>query len=429
MRDIWLVIKHDMVATLRQRSFWLLTLLMPVLLVGLNGFLIVQESGRIGRNEDAETMQAETAAAAPSLTGLVDESGLLAGMPLDPSTFVFYPDSAAARAALDAGDIDLYVQIPADYVRSGQLAVYDDEFRVFGGGSGQGAIFGDGREWTLQYLIDYSLAGDEQLLRAIGNPIPLSQAKEIVLQPTEERGEEELVLARVVASVLPYIYYFLLIMGGNYLMRSVVVEKENRTVEVLLLSLPARKLMVGKMLAMSTVMLIQLVVWVGGGILILNRGAVLMNVASFAFPPGFWSWAALFLVLGYLLYASVMMAAGAIAQNAREASQVMWLLIIPLMPTLMFGQLFLEEPHGTLAVVLSLFPLSAPSAMVTRLAVSQVPLWQILTSLAGLATLTYVLLTLASRFFQAGNLLSQSSFNWRRLATGWRKVEAPTGPN
>jgi ABC-2 type transport system permease protein len=175
---------------------------------------------------------------------------------------------------------------------------------------------------------------------------------------------------------------------------------------------------------MSVLMVIQLIVWVGGGILILNRGADLMNVANFAFPPGFWIWAALFLVLGYLLYASVMMATGAIAQSAREASQVMWLLIIPLMPTLMFGTLFLEEPNGALCVALSLFPLSAPSAMVTRLAVADVPLGQILASLAGLAIMTYLLLALAGRFFHAGNLLSQSSFNWRRLATGWRKQDA-----
>jgi ABC-2 type transport system permease protein len=74
--------------------------------------------------------------------------------------------------------------------------------------------------------------------------------------------------------------------------------------------------------------------------------------------------------------------------------------------------------------VLSLFPLSAPGAMVTRLAVAEVPLWQILASLAGLALTTYLTISLAARFFRAGNLLSHDSFNWRRLATGWRGVRA-----
>jgi ABC-2 type transport system permease protein len=92
------------------------------------------------------------------------------------------------------------------------------------------------------------------------------------------------------------------------------------------------------------------------------------------------------------------------------------------MPTLMFGRTFAEDPNGMLAVVLSLFPLSAPSAMVTRLAVAPVPLWQILISLAGLALSAYLFIVLAGRFFRAGNLLSHDSFNWRRLATGWKRT-------
>jgi ABC-2 type transport system permease protein len=88
----------------------------------------------------------------------------------------------------------------------------------------------------------------------------------------------------------------------------------------------------------------------------------------------------------------------------------------------MFGQTFLEDPNGALSVALSLFPFSAPSAMVTRLAVAQVPLWQILASLAGLALTAYLFVTLAARFFRPGNLLSYDSFNLRRLATGWRKT-------
>jgi ABC-2 type transport system permease protein len=213
-------------------------------------------------------------------------------------------------------------------------------------------------------------------------------------------------------------------MSSSYLMRSVVAEKENRTAEILLLSLHPREIMVGKILAMSVVTLVQVAVWVGGGILLLNRGADLLNAATFSFPPGFLVWAILFLVFGYLLFASVMAAAGAIAPNAREGAQVTWLLIIPLMPTLMFGSVFLEEPNGMLSTVLSLFPLSAPSAMVTRLAVADVPLWQVIASLAGLALTTCLTISLAGRFFRADTLLSHDSFNWRRLATGWRGDQA-----
>ncbi len=158
-----------------------------------------------------------------------------------------------------------------------------------------------------------------------------------------------------------------------------------------------------------------------GGVLILNRGAALLDLSGFTFPPGFVVWAILFLALGFLLFASVMAAAGAIAPTAREGNQVAWLLMLPLMPMLMFGRLFAEEPNNSLTLVLSLFPFSAPSAMATRLALGEVPLWQIIVSLLGLAGTTYLMVVLAARFFRAGNLLSDAPFDWHRLATGWRE--------
>jgi len=289
------------------------------------------------------------------------------------------------------------------------------------GGDSEGLAFDSTNDWVLAYLLNYNLTGDQQLTAALRNPTPANLAKPHDISPPAATNPETKALAGLVSSIVPYIFYFLLIMASSYLMRSVVAEKENRTAEVLLLSLNPRDLMVGKILAMSVIVIVQLVFWVGGGVLILNKGADLLKVASFSFPPGFFLWAVLFLILGYLLYASVMAAGGAISSNSRETGAMTFLLIIPLMPTLMFGTLFAEEPNNPLVVGLSLFPFSAPSAMVTRLAVAPVPWWQLLISLAGLAITTYLFVLLAARFFQAGNLLSSASFSWRRLATGWRK--------
>jgi ABC-2 type transport system permease protein len=426
MRNIWLVIKHDVGAMLRQRSFWIFTFFVPVLLLALNVANLF-ESDVVGSTGSGDSEQGATAPDVADLPviGLVDEGNLIAEMPpgFPDDLFVRFPDEAAARAALENGAVAQYVHLPADYVSTGQIEVYDRNFQILSTGEDMGvAAFSGNNQWVLPYIINYNLVGDEQLLAALRNPVPGALAESHALKPPAEAGTENQDLARVVGTVLPYIYYFLLVMGGSYLMRSVVAEKENRTAEVLLLSLNPRELMIGKMLAMSVVMWLQVVVWVGGGIFILNRGADALNVAQFSFPPGFVAWAFAFLILGYLLYASVMAAAGAIAPNAREGGQVIWLLVLPLMPTLMFGSAFAEDPNGTLPVVLSLFPFSAPSAMVTRLAVAEVPLWQILISLAGLALIAYLFIVLAGRFFRADNLLSQESFNWRRLATGWRRT-------
>jgi ABC-2 type transport system permease protein len=415
MRTIWLVIKHDIGVTLRQRSFWVLTLIMPLIMIGINAYAFIGE----GNAADQGTQDADLSAL-PAI-GLVDTAGLIEALPqgVPPDLFVPFDDAQAAQAALKAGEVDEYVVIPPDYVATGDLEVYDRQVQIaVDAQDGPLAAFG-GEEGLLNYVISYNLAGDPQLVAALQNPVPLWAAETHAIAPAAGDGRNE-ELASLMASVLPLVYYFLLLMGSSYLMRSVVAEKENRTAEVLLVSVETGQLLVGKIVAMSAVTLIQVVVWLAGGVLVMERGADLLALGSLELPPGFVIWAILFLIFGYLLFASIMVAGGALANNAREGGQLTWLLIIPLMPTLMFGEVFVQEPNGTLSVVLSLFPFSAPSAMVTRMAVGVVPLWQIVLSLAGVAVCAYIFLRLAAGFFRAGNLLSQEAFNWRRLLTDWQ---------
>jgi ABC-2 type transport system permease protein len=428
MRSIWPVIKHEIKTTLRQRSFWFFTFLMPALLLGFQVYYVIQDSGLGNSGSDQATASEAAEETNATLTdaasiGLVDESGLIQEIPagIPPNMFTPFPDQASARAALEAGEIEQYVRVSADYITTGQVTVYDKNFQILQSGENMGVAFDSANAWTLEHLLNVNLTGDERLVTTLRDPIPAVLAEWHAVNPPVETDEGAQASAQIIANVMPYVYYFILIVVSGYLMRSVTAEKENRTVEVLLLSLRPRELMIGKIVGLSTVAWLQLLVWLGGGILILDRGSSWLNLSGLDLTPGFFLWAFLFLVFGYLLYASVMAAAGAIAPNAREAGKVTWLLILPLMPTLMFGSTFFENPHGTLSLLLSLFPFSAPSAMVTRLAVTQVPLWQPFLSLSGLAVTACLFVILAGRFFRADNLLSQASFDWRRLATGWRK--------
>ncbi len=420
MRTLWLVVKHDVGTVLRQWTFWLFSFIMPVLMLMYLTYDVVRDTGQSAESAPAEAAP-QTPAEMPPI-GLVDEAGLIARMPpgIPPALFVRYPALATARAALDANQISQYVHIPADYVATGAVAVYTRNFQLSSSSANMGVAYGSAQAWVLEYLLHYNLVGDERLLAALTNPTPGQLVERHVLQPSTTDSSAQ-PLANYVSTIVPFTFYFLLVLSGSYLLRSVVAEKENRTVEVLLLSLPPRRLMVGKLLAVSVILALQLVIWLATSWLVISRRAEGLRVASFTLPPGFWLWAALFLVLGYLLYASVMAAAGALAPNAREGGQIIWLLIIPLMPTMMFASDFVEQPHGSLALFLSLFPFSAPSAMVTRLAVSAVPLWQIGVSLMGLALTAWLFIEWAGRFFRADTMLSYASFNWRRLLTDWRR--------
>ena len=444
MRNVWLVIEHEVRTILGKRSFWITTLFVPVLLLALQTYSVIQESGVQLGSSGMEKEEAKSTTMDIPIIGLVDEAGLIgeeledslakllsqAGglssmeTQVDPATAAFpaemlipFPNEATARAALEADDIEQYVHIPADYITTGKVTVYDKNFQILRGGDNTSVAFRGSNEWVLDGLINLGLTGDAQLVRALRNPVPAGYAERHVINPPVDTDENDRALAQIVARVLPYMFYFIFLVGSGYLLRSVVAEKENRTVELLLLSLHPRELMMGKILGLSAVTSLQLGVWFGGGMLILDRGAALLNLSAFTFPRGFLVWAILFLGLGFLLFASVMAAAGAMAPNAREGTQVTWLLIIPLLPTLMFG----DEPNNPVIQALSFFPFSAPSAMVTRLALGEVPLWQPIVSLVGLALTTYLVVLLAGRFFRAGNLLSHAPFNLRRLATGWRE--------
>jgi len=399
-----------------------LSFIVPVLLLGFQGYAVLQDNDISIGGEDEASAEEESGSDEITIIGLVDNSGLITEIPdgIPSGKFLLLDGVDEARASLDAGEIEQYVVLPEDYIGSGEITIYDKDFQLMQAGD-TGVAFGSANEWMLPEIINYNLIGDESLSMVVFNPTPGNLVRQHALNPPEESSAESEALAEFTSVAIPYVYYFILIIVSGYILQSVTSEKENRTVEVILVSLQPDELMSGKLLGMTFVALIQLLVWGAGASLILNQGSRLLDVSGLSFTPAFFIVAIVFLLLGYLLYASVMAAAGALANSAREASQVTWLLVIPLLPTLMFGRFFVEDPDSVLAIFLSLFPFSSPSAMVTRMAVGSVPAWQVLFSLFLLLITVYVVLMMATRFFQPQNLLSQAQFSWRRLATGWRE--------
>ena len=184
--------------------------------------------------------------------------------------------------------------------------------------------------------------------------------------------------------------------------------------------------MLGKIVGLGLVALLQMGIWLGGSLLALERNRDLLELAADAviLPAGFIGWALGFFLLGYLAYAALLGAIGALAPSAREGSQFTFVVMLPLMLPLWFQTAFIQAPNGTLATVFSLFPLSAPMAMITRMVVTDVPLWQTLLSLALLALTAYGLVLLSARFFRADTLLSDAALDWKRLGSELRRRKA-----
>jgi ABC-2 type transport system permease protein len=410
MRNTLLVIKHEIISMLGKRSFWTTTFLLPALIMLLNlGTQFATET--IFESIEAESaQQAET-----QVVGYVDKAGLITQVPDEVQDALrLFENEDTALAALEAGDIALYSVIPADFVESGQVTVVNDSIS-----------FSSERQFApLERAINFNLIGDPQLATIVYNPAAHLETTALATSDEVKAGQEEdETLANAVSYAAMMIFFFVFSMSSGFMLRSVSQEKENRTAEVLLLSLRPRELMLGKLIGLGTMGLLQVAIWIGGGLLLLNqRIGFIQALGSFQLPPTFLVWALLYFLAGYLLYGSAMGAIGALAPNMRETGSFTFIVMLPLMLPLWFNWALIQAPHGDLAIGLSLFPLTSPLAMITRLAAGNVPLWQLLVSLSALAATTYVLVLLSARFFRADTLLSGAELNWKRLVKEFKKA-------
>ena len=427
MRTLRLVILHELKSTASKRSFWLMTLLFPLLItaISLGPQLLARRSVESELNTAADAV---TNGSQP--LGYVDASGLIQQLPpdLNPAALRAYTNEAAVRAAVRSGEISGYFLVPADYLRSGSAVLVTPELSL---------MAADQRSGQLDYVLRYNLAGDANLASLLRDPTPAELATSLAPAPSATETTRRGPATSFLPIAVMFILFFVITMSASYMLQSVVKEKENRTAEVLLVSLHPRDLMLGKVIGLGALALGQMAIWLVGGMLLsgsgLGLGGLLRNPqvtaslaqtdvpAGLGLPSGFALWALLFFLGGYVVYSSALGALGALAPNMREGSQFTFVFLIPLLTPVWLNYVFTEQPDGPLATILSLFPLTAPTAMVARLAAGGVPFWQAAVSLVGLAVTAYFFITLAARFFRADTLLSSGSLSWRRIGSELRR--------
>ncbi len=405
MRNIMLVIKHEVVNMLSKGSFWFMTFLFPLLILGLN----------LGTQALAESaFENETQAIAQERIGqqigYVDQAGMIAQLPPGmESFFLAFSDANSAQAALKSGQIKQYYLVPADFVENGEMTLFEAQFAPLRGIESSEAF---------QYVLRYNLTGNAGLAAALMNP--LSSVQTHTMAPVKPQSEG--MLTFWVSYAVMFIFFFAITMSSGFMLQSISKEKENRVIEVLLLSLRSRDLMLGKVLGLGAIAMFQMAVWMGGGLLFLDRGRDLVEgLSAFTLPSGFLLWGLGYFVLGFLLYASIMAAIGALAPTAREGNQFTFMVLLPLMIPMWVTTAFAQEPNGSLVTFLSLFPLTSPTSMITRMASTTVPAWQAAAGLLALAVTTYLFVLLSSRLFRADTLLSNAALSIQRVVQEIRR--------
>ena len=253
---------------------------------------------------------------------------------------------------------------------------------------------------------------DPTILMVATAPISLETSRVSNGQISGESGESSFILAYVMSFLL----YMALLLYGNQVMGSVLEEKSNRIMEVLVSSLSPFELMLGKVLGVGSVALLQLGIWTGTAKVLTSQrvaiagllGAAPSDAMSMPIPTisgGLLAVYLSFFVLGFFLYSAAYAAVAATVSTQQEAQQaalpVTMCIVVGLI--MMFG--LLDEPNGTLARTMSLIPLFAPFVTPVRYSLSPLPLMEVLAS-AGLTALGVLAVAwVAGRIYRVGILM------------------------
>lgn len=378
-------------------------LIAAVLLFGYNA--IQQANADAGDGDDTP---APLEFGALEQAGFVDHSGLIDVVPDELTGFFTpYETEEAARAALDSDEIDAYYVIPEDYVDEGIVQMVVPQFGI------------SVMETTpVQRLILDNLAGDVDpiVLTRLRNPAIFQTVN---LSRTDGNGDaaaRDAEAGQDADFLLMYVLVISFLMGifitSGYLMQSVIEEKETRLVEILIATVRPMQLLLGKVLALGLLGLMQIVVWLISVILIIVIGAQTSGIADIIpvdiiiIPWGRLPILLVYFILGYLLFAVLYGAIGALSTSSSDGPQYAVLFTLPAAIPFYFFMIFITSPHAPVPVILSMFPLTSPVSMIMRLSITDVPFIEVVISLALLALAVLGAAWIAGRLFRVQILLS-----------------------
>jgi ABC-2 type transport system permease protein len=418
MNKTILIMRQELRTIFSSKSYIFFAFGIPILaLLTLTGIRISQgrsENGNVVTASSPEELVLET-------EGYVDQSGLVHAVPEDLSGFLLaYETEEQAQAALLADEISSYYIVPPDYIKQGEI------FYVF---PDDKPYTLDDQKWIMQRTMTFNLlGGDPDLADRAWSPIwevqmvrvtSQVQAGTVIQEDCSRPGSAcySNKFIRLIPSILVVIFYIAFMSSSSMLFSSIGTEKENRTIEVLMLSISPRQLLAGKTIGMGLAGLLQTMTWMAAIYISLNQaGTTLSLPEGFKFPFDILAWSVVFFLGGFAFYASLMAGAGAMVPKMKEAGVANFIAIIPLL----FGYIFgLIAPLADLAgsafmVFLGIFPLTSPVVMIMRLTDTAVPLWQVFLSAVLLFASAYYAQLVAAAMFQAQNLLSGQPFSVRR---------------
>lgn len=210
------------------------------------------------------------------------------------------------------------------------------------------------------------------------------------------------------AYVLFFLMYFVIMLYGMNVARSIIEEKTSRIFEVLLATIRPEEMMAGKVIGVGSVGLTQVAIWLTTAVLLTSTSLVTrfaggtshidLTAAQIVFFI-------IYFLLGFLLYSSIAAALGAMTNSEQELQQLNMFLVMPLAICMFALGVVISNPSGSTSVILSLIPFCTPLIMYLRISLAMPPAWQIALSIVIMLATIYGILWIASRIYRVGVLM------------------------
>lgn len=417
-----LIIKREFIAKVRNKSFIVMTFLSPLLFVAIAAFI-----GYLG------TMKADLRKIA-----VHDETGMFHEFFKSDEEYSFLEKSDVSLAELtDSVAIGLYegvLHIP----KVDNYKKLESQIRYISNDS-PGMMFIAGIEEQISNKLT-KLNYEQSKLDTVA--IREAQA-DVNIALAKSSGEESLKglneIKIAIGGMFGYLIMMFIIIYGNMVMRSVIEEKTNRIVEIIISSVKPFQLMMGKIIGTSLAGILQFLIWAVIGFALLFATSSFFGVQMGAQQPAEVAAAAqsdmqlyirelwelpiatmvisfiVFFIGGYFLYSSFYAAIGAAVDNETDSQQFLFPIIMPLILGVYIGFFtVMNDPHGTVATVFSIIPLTSPIVMLMRIPFG-VPWWQILLSMVLLFATFMLVVWFSAKIYRIGILMYGKKPTYKEL--------------
>ena len=423
--NTWLVIKREYLERVRQRSFLVLTLLLPAI---MGGAILIP--AKLSSMKSDKTQRVVVVTSTPQFGEIVRQQLISSGKTDNPAVsnanstandkekekdgdsddkssrnYAIEIDSntseaerTALRNRVNVGDIDSFIWLSEDAVAARNVTYYGRESAGF-----------MEKSW-LSDRLDRAILLQELSQRGVTGPQADALLKPIRLETIhleagrETKADDKGMFYAIFAMVM--LLYTAVIFYGVSVMRAVLEEKNSRVMEVLLSSATSTELMAGKLIGVGAVGLTQIGIWiVMAAVYALPALAASASVGEIRIPPLTLAAFALFFVLGYLLFSTVYAAIGAVITSEQEGQQLQFIIVLPLIISVFMMGPVMRAPDSPVAVWASMVPFFSPVLMYLRIAVQPPPVWQIALSLFLLVGTIAGILVLCARIYRIGILM------------------------